>query len=49
MSVTAFQKAVGPKELVWIDGATHNDLYDKDVYVTPAVARLTDFFRAHLA
>lgn len=49
MSVTAFQKAVGHKELVWIEGAMHNDLYDKDAYVTPAVTRLTDFFQAHLA
>ena len=31
-----------------VDGATHTDLYDKDAYVTPAVARLTDFFRTHL-
>jgi fermentation-respiration switch protein FrsA (DUF1100 family) len=48
MSVAAFQKAVGTKELVWIDGASHNDLYDKDAYVAPAVARLTEFFHAHL-
>ncbi|MFG2517684.1 alpha/beta hydrolase [Streptomyces sp. NPDC048527] len=48
MSVHAFQHARGPKELVWIDGAVHVDLYDKDEYVTPAVARLTDFFRSHL-
>ncbi|MGP4019921.1 alpha/beta hydrolase [Saccharopolyspora sp. 5N708] len=49
MSVEAFQKAVGPKELHWIEGAVHNDLYDKDEYVTPAVAKLTDFFRGHLS
>ncbi|MFF1687911.1 MULTISPECIES: alpha/beta hydrolase [unclassified Streptomyces] len=48
MSVHAFQNARGPKELVWIEGAVHNDLYDKDEYVTPAVARLTDFFHSHL-
>ena len=48
MSVEAFQKAPGPKDLLWIDGATHTDLYDKDEYVTPAVAKLTDFFRTHL-
>jgi fermentation-respiration switch protein FrsA (DUF1100 family) len=48
MSVEAFQKALGPKELLWIDGAMHNDLYDKDAYVTPAVAKLADFYRAHL-
>ncbi|MGW5362971.1 alpha/beta hydrolase [Actinopolymorpha pittospori] len=48
MSVEAFQRASGPKDLLWIDGATHTDLYDKDAYVTPAIARLTDFFRTHL-
>ncbi|PZG18091.1 alpha/beta hydrolase [Nonomuraea aridisoli] len=49
MSVEAFRKAPGPKELLWIDGAMHTDLYDKEVYVTPAVAGLTGFFKAHLA
>jgi fermentation-respiration switch protein FrsA (DUF1100 family) len=34
---------------VGIDGATHIDLYDKDEYVTPAVAKLTEFFSKHLA
>jgi fermentation-respiration switch protein FrsA (DUF1100 family) len=48
MSVEAFEHAQGPKELVWIDGASHNDLYDKDRYVTPAVAKLTDFFTTNL-
>ncbi|MFJ3639342.1 alpha/beta hydrolase [Streptomyces sp. NPDC090108] len=32
-----------------VDGATHVDLYDKDEYVTPAVAELTRFFGEHLA
>jgi hypothetical protein len=27
----------------------HIDLYDKDEYVTPAVAKLTEFFGKHLA
>lgn len=49
MSVEAFQRAYGTKELVWIEGATHVDLYDKDMYVTPAVEKLTGFFRTHLA
>lgn len=49
MSVEAFRKAHGPKELHWIDGATHVGLYDKDEYVTPAVEKLTDFFRTRLA
>ncbi|WP_089100022.1 alpha/beta hydrolase [Streptomyces hyaluromycini] len=45
MSVAAFQRVTGPKELHWIDGATHVGLYDRDEYVTPAVAKLAAFFR----
>jgi fermentation-respiration switch protein FrsA (DUF1100 family) len=44
MSVEAFQKARGPKELTWIDGATHVDLYDRDEYVTSAISKLTTFY-----
>jgi uncharacterized protein len=49
MSVQAFQRAPGPKELHWIEGASHTDLYDKDEYVTQAVAKLTGFYAANLA
>lgn len=49
MSVEAFQHAEGPKELRWIDGASHNDLYDKEKYVGPTIAKLTQFYRANLA
>ncbi|MGW6605046.1 alpha/beta hydrolase [Streptomyces sp. NPDC055036] len=49
MSVEAFQNARGPKELHWVDGASHVDLYDKEPCVGPAVTKLTDFFRTHLA
>ena len=49
MAVEAFQKARGPKELHWIDGAGHVDLYDKEQYVGPAVSKLTEFFGTHLA
>ncbi|MFI9756996.1 alpha/beta hydrolase [Streptomyces sp. NPDC051963] len=49
MSIEAFQVAGGPKELHWIDGASHVDLYDKEQYVGPAVSRMADFFGAHLA
>ncbi|MFI6274910.1 alpha/beta hydrolase [Streptomyces sp. NPDC050988] len=49
MSVEAFQKARGPKELHWIDGARHVDLYDKDECVTPAIAELAGFFRTRPA
>ena len=48
MAVQAFQNATGPKELHWIDGASHVDLYDKDEYVTPAVAKLAEFYTANL-
>jgi uncharacterized protein len=48
MSVAAFQNAHGPKELHWIDGASHNDLYDKDQYVTPTIAKLIEFYAANL-
>jgi uncharacterized protein len=48
MSLGAYQQAQDPKELHWIEGATHVDLYDKDEYVTPAVARLTDFYGANV-
>jgi fermentation-respiration switch protein FrsA (DUF1100 family) len=44
MGVEAFQKANFPKELHWIDGASHVDLYDKPEYVNPAVKKLTGFF-----
>ena len=29
--------------------STHVALYDKEEYVTPAIAKLTEFFRTHLA
>ncbi|MGX1032982.1 fermentation-respiration switch protein FrsA (DUF1100 family) [Streptomyces ambofaciens] len=45
----AIEQAAGPKELFVIDGATHIDLYDRDEHVTPAVAKLTEFFRTYLA
>ncbi|MFF4756488.1 alpha/beta hydrolase [Streptomyces sp. NPDC002514] len=48
MSVHAFQHAGGPKELHWIDGAGHVDLYDKEIYVGPAVEKLSEFFRTQL-
>nr|WSZ99078.1 alpha/beta hydrolase [Streptomyces sp. NBC_00857] len=45
MSVEAFQNARAPKELHWIDGASHVDLYDKEPYVGLAVEKLTGFFQ----
>ena len=49
MTTEAFWHAREPKELSWIDGATHVALYDKEEYVTPAIAKLTSFFGTHLA
>jgi uncharacterized protein len=49
MTSEAFWNAQEPKELCWIDGATHVALYDKEEYVTPAIAKVTEFFRTHLA
>ncbi|MGZ4451427.1 MAG: alpha/beta hydrolase [Nocardioides sp.] len=44
MSTEAFQKAVGPKEMYWIEGASHVDLYDVEPHVTSAVERIDAFF-----
>jgi fermentation-respiration switch protein FrsA (DUF1100 family) len=46
MTTEAIANAQQPKELYWIDGASHVDLYDKDEYVTPAVDKMVEFFRA---
>ncbi|MEW1846625.1 alpha/beta hydrolase [Nonomuraea angiospora] len=48
MSVEAFQRAIGSKEIHWIDGAGHVDLYDNKQYVDTAVEKLADFFTEHL-
>jgi len=48
-SVETIAKAKGPKELFWIEGATHIDLYDKPEYVDPAVAKLASFFKENIA
>ncbi|MGW8951524.1 alpha/beta hydrolase [Streptomyces sp. NPDC055709] len=44
----AIEKAREPKELFWIEGATHIDLYDKEPYVPTAVAKLAEFFGKNL-
>jgi fermentation-respiration switch protein FrsA (DUF1100 family) len=49
MTTEAFANALEPKELFWVNGASHVALYDKDEYVAPAVSKLADFFRANLA
>jgi uncharacterized protein len=48
MAIEAHQRATGPKELHWIKGASHVDLYDKREYIDPAVDKLTGFFTTHL-
>jgi fermentation-respiration switch protein FrsA (DUF1100 family) len=48
MTTEAFWNAQEPKELFWIDGATHVDLYDKAEYLPTVVAKLDDFFGASL-
>jgi uncharacterized protein len=48
MTTEAFWNAQQPKELYWIDGATHVSLYDEEPHVTLAIAKLTQFFRSNL-
>jgi fermentation-respiration switch protein FrsA (DUF1100 family) len=48
MSVETFQKAVDSKEIFWLDGASHLDLYGKQQYLDPAIDKLTDFFHDNL-
>ncbi|MFJ9931139.1 alpha/beta hydrolase [Streptomyces misionensis] len=48
MAVEAHQRATGPKEIHWIKGASHVDLYDRKEYVDPAIDKLTDFYTTHL-
>ncbi|WP_326836058.1 alpha/beta hydrolase [Amycolatopsis rhabdoformis] len=48
MSVEAFQRATGPKELYRVEGAGHVDLYDKEQYVGPALEKLARFFTENL-
>jgi fermentation-respiration switch protein FrsA (DUF1100 family) len=49
MSVKAFQETVGPKELVWVEGASHVDLYDKEPYVGQTIEKLSAFFASSLS
>lgn len=47
-SQAAYDADNGPKELYLIKGATHVDLYDKEPYVSEAVAKLSEFFSNNL-
>jgi fermentation-respiration switch protein FrsA (DUF1100 family) len=48
LSREAIEQAEEPKELFWIEGATHVDLYDKEDYLPTTMAKLTDFFQTSL-
>jgi hypothetical protein len=47
-TMRSFENAKEPKELFWIDGASHVDLYDKEPFVPTVVGKLTSFFNNHL-
>lgn len=44
-SEKAVADSPGNAELFLVEGATHVDLYDHDEYVTPATAKLVEFFK----
>lgn len=47
-SELAISRALEPKELFLVEGASHIDMYDKPQYVGPAVEKLGGFFSEHL-
>lgn len=47
-SEDAMARAREPKELYYIEGATHIDLYDKPEFVPQVVAKLSSFFDEYL-
>ena len=44
----AVAQAIGPKELFWVKGSTHIELYYKEPYVDQAIERLDAFFKKYL-
>ena len=44
----AIDSFAGPKELYWIRGATHIDLYDRDEFVRQATTKLKAFVDEYL-
>jgi fermentation-respiration switch protein FrsA (DUF1100 family) len=48
-SEKAVADSPGNAELFLVEGASHVDLYDRDEYVTPATAKLVEFFKKNLA
>jgi fermentation-respiration switch protein FrsA (DUF1100 family) len=47
-SEIAFEKAKEPKELYWIEGASHFDLYDGPEYTKQVATKLANFFTEHI-
>lgn len=43
-SQTFFDNAEEPKEIFWIEGSNHQELFDLDKYVDPAVEKLAEFY-----
>lgn len=43
-SETAYEKAREPKEMFFVKGATHVDLYDREPYVAQVCGKLSEFF-----
>lgn len=43
-----YELSNGPKELFWVEGATHIDMYDIPEYVDQALTKLTEFFGKNL-
>ncbi|MBF8185868.1 alpha/beta hydrolase [Nonomuraea sp. K274] len=44
----AFKRLDQPKRLVWVDAKQHVDLYDREPYVSQAVAATAEFLAEHL-
>jgi uncharacterized protein len=44
-----FERLSGPRRLIVVPGARHNDLYDRDPFVSQAIDAATDWFDTHLA
>lgn len=43
-----FDNAGEPKEIFWIEGANHQELFDFEEYVNPAVDKLAEFYAANM-
>lgn len=48
MTSEAYMAAREPKEVFWVEGASHVDLYDKDDFVMAVVTKLSSFFTSNL-